>query len=430
MALRRNLSVPFRLALCGLLAASRAQAQATDPTPSTAQTPQPVPLTTTQERLVNTTGLSESSPTGWHTDFIGPFRGDFDASFGVKFFTSRFNLRNLIFGGTVDLLPGIRARAQFRRREGERQAFQIDSDEVYLEGFNQYRGKDLNFGANLRIGRIRYLHFPFPDAIAEFDQVPGITDLNGGANTDYRDAVLQGELAMNSGWGAHVTGLAHVVDGHPGAHAVEAYGFYRHDFGRGWHFEGRAGALAVRHEPLGRDGQLGANVYLGKQLGEINLGFLYENKRNEHEYGGIMLQFRPNNVTKALGHVSFDYSRTPEGFTVQIPLLHLRLRESKYVRPGDVLVGEVRAARIKTLWQQGFVRNQYEHRLESWGETGDPSLHCVVTEEPWYLEAEALVTPHLIPDARAERDRQGPGQFVQRVTYRYYRSRPVGAGGA
>jgi hypothetical protein len=163
-------------------------------------------------------------------------------------------------------------------------------------------------------------------------------------------------------------------------------------------------------------------------LGEFNVGLLYEHKRQEGEYGGIMVQFRPGSVTRALGHVSFDYSRQPEGFTAQIPLWHGRLRESRFVRSGDMLVGEVRAVRMRTLWQQGFVRNQYEHRLESWGETADPGLHCVVTEEPWYLQTEALVSPHLVPDARWLRDREGPGQFVQRVTYRFYRQRPHKAG--
>ena len=94
----------------------------------------------------------------------------------------------------------------------------------------------------------------------------------------------------------------------------------------------------------------------------------------------------------------------------------------------DVLVGEVRAVRVRTLWQQGYVRNEYEHRLASWGETADLRLHCVVAEEPWYLQTEALVSPNLVPNAQWERDRQGPGQYVQRVTYRYYRPLPVAGG--
>ncbi|HZP81845.1 MAG TPA: hypothetical protein VFB21_09430, partial [Chthonomonadaceae bacterium] len=340
---------------------------------------------------------------------------------------------NFIFGGQMDLLPGVRVRANFRRREGEQKAFQVDSDEVYLEAFNQYRAPTWNAGLQLRIGHVRYLHFPYPDAIAQFDQVPGISDLYANTETDYRSVVLQGEAALNSGWGVHWAGLAQGFEGDPHVvgRVIESYLFYRSDFGRGWHFEARGGWLAVRREPLGQSAQPGGNVYLGKQIGEFNVGLLYENKRREHEFSGLMVQFRPTEVTRALGKVSFDYSRRPiEGFSVQIPVWHGRLNESRFVRSGDVLVGEVRAVRIRTLWQQGFVRNQYEHRLASWGETGDPRLHCVVTEEPWYLQTEALVSPHLIPDARWERDRMGPGQFVQRVTYRYYRPYKKENGGA
>lgn len=393
-------------------------------------TPTPLPPTTTLEPLVNPEGLAESPPLGWHTDFIGPFRGIFDSSFGVKIWPDRFYLRNFMFGGAMDLAPGIRVRLNFRRREGQEKAFQVDADETYVEAFNQYRAKDWDGGVSLRVGHVRYLHFPYPDAIAQFDQVPGISDLYGGPVTDYRDVVLVDEAALHSGWGVHSSARADVLEGSPLARVIEAYAFYRHDFGRGWRFESRLGELAVRQQPLGRAGQPGGDLYLGKQLGEFNVGLLYENKRNEPNYSGIMVQFRPTRVTKLLGRYSFDYSRQPEGFTVQIPLIHLRIDEMKTVRSGDILVGEVRAVRIKTLWQQGFIRNEYEHRLESWGETSDPHLRCVVTEEPWYLQTEALVSPHLVPDARWETDREGPGQFVQRVTYRYYRPKPKNNTGA
>ncbi len=421
MAQRRSrtaFNVRIALTLFGLITPTLAVAQSADRPPDL-----PLPTTTTQERLVNSMGLTEADKIGWHSDFLGTGRGIFDASLGVKFWPTRLYLQNIIFGGAVDLLPGIRVRANFRRREGEEKAFEVYSDEVYLEGFQRYRGKDWQGGASLRVGHVRYLHFPYPDAIAQFDQVPGISDLHGGPESDYRSVVLVGEAALNTGFGIHGSARAAGLDDGDGAIAriMEAYAFYRHDFARTWHFESRVGALAIRHEPLGQGGQFGGDVYVGKQLGEFNVGLLYENKNREHEYAGIMVQFRPGPVTRALGKVDLDYSRQPEGFTAQIPLVHLRINESHVVRSGDELVGEVRAVRIRTLWQQGFVRNEYEHRLESWGQTGDPKLHCVVTEEPWYLEAEALVSPHLTPDARWERDRQGPGQFVQRVTYRYYR---------
>lgn len=406
-----------------LFGGSCAEAQtpaATNEAPATTLPPWP----TTQERPVNPTGLSEPSPYGWHTDFIGTLRGDFDASFGIKFWPDRFHFRDLVFGGTVELAPGWRVRGMLRRREGDQKFFQLDTEEAYLEGFNQYRGRTFDGGVDLKLGRSRYLHFPYPDAIAQFDTVTHIDDITFGIGpTDYRNFLLEGEVAHHNGFGAHFTGLADFIDQHR-AHVLEAYAFYRSDFWRSWHIEGRIGDIAVREFPLTRGGEPGYNMYLGKQLGEFNVGLLYERKHASPEYTGIMVQFRPTKITRALGHVSLDYSRAPEGFTAQIPLLHARLNESRFVRSGDILVGEVRAVRLRTLWQQGYVRNQYEHRLESWGETSDPKLHCVVTEEPWYLQTEALVSPHLIPDASWEHDRIGPAQFVQRVTYRYYRPKP------
>lgn len=381
--------------------------------------------------MVNPVGLSEPSRLGWHTDYVGAFRGVLDSSFGMKFWPDRFYLRDLMFGGSMDLASGIRARLNLRREDGQVHAFEVNPDEAYLEGYNQYRAANWDAGGSLRIGHIRYLHFPYPDAIAQFDQVPGTGDLTGGPPTDYRDVVVIGESALHSGWGLHYSGRADVFEGGPAvARTMEGYVFYRANFGRGWRFESRAGDLAVRTVPLGREGQPGGAAYLGKQLGEFNIGVLYESKRDEATFTGLMLQLRPTPITRALGRYMVDYSRQPEGFTAQVPLIHLRLNESIHVRSGDELVGEVRSVRIKTLWQEGYVRNEYEHRLESWGETADPKLHCVVIEEPWYLQTEALVSPHLVPDGRWLTDREGPGQYVQRVTYRYYRPKKKTDNGA
>src|SRR5438105_4493147 len=115
MALARHKRAGFAapvLALLGLFATGKAGADNALPTT-------PIPPTTTQERQVNPVGLTEASPMGWHTDFIGTGRGVFDLSFGIKFWPDRFDFRNVTFGGTVDLLPGVRARATFRRHEGD-----------------------------------------------------------------------------------------------------------------------------------------------------------------------------------------------------------------------------------------------------------------------------------------------------------------------
>jgi hypothetical protein len=381
----------------------------------------PLPPTTTQEAQVNRTGLSEPPPYGWNPRFIGSWRGDFDLSIGLKLWTNQFAFRNLNLSGTVDVAPGVRLRGQIRRREGETQFFVPEADEAYLEIFNHYRAPQFNADYSVKFGRTRYLHFPYPDAIAQFDLPTSIQDFAGGGVTDYRDIVLQSELAWHSGLGLHAGALAVLWGGRPRLNLLEAYGFYRRDFGRGWHFESRAGLLQVRQLPYGRDGELGGVAYLGKQIGEFNVGLLYEAKRNEQVYTGIMIQFRPGPVTRALGKVTFDYSRQPEGFTFQFPIWHGRLNQSRFVRSGDILVGEVRAIRIRTVFPQGVPRNQYEHRLASWGENSDPRLRCVVEEEPWYLQTEALISPNLPTDSNWEKERQGPGQYVQRVTYRFYR---------
>ncbi len=413
----------FRLLMGGFCLFARpvaAQPVPSQPPPKSAAS-NPLPPTTTQEFQVNKTGLSEPSPFGWNPHFIGAWRGDFDLSIGLKVWENQFAFRNLNLSGTVDIAPGLRLRGQIRRREGETQIFVPEADEAYLELFNHYRAPNASANYSLKLGRSRYLHSPYPDAISQFDLPTSITDLQGQGVTDFRDALLQSEWALNSGWGVHGGALAAFWGGHPRFNVIESYGFYRGDFGRGWHFESRLGLLQVRVLPYGRAGEVGGNVYLGKQLGEFNVGLLYENKRNEPQYTGIMVQFRPGPVTRALGKISFDYSRTPEGLTFQFPIWHGRLNQSRFVRSNDILVGEVRAVRIRTLFPQGVTRNQYEHRLASWGETGDSKLHCVVQEEPWYLQTEALISPHLTPDAIWERDRQGPAQYVQRVTYRFYR---------
>lgn len=380
-----------------------------------------VDLKPMEVRLVNPMALSEKTPLGWQTGFIGAFRGTFDLSIGVKFSPERIEFRNVIFGGTLDLAPGIRARANFRRREGEAKAFQIDADEMYLEAYNQYRTLNWNASASLRIGAVRYLHTPYPDAISLFDSVPGVSDLYGGRATGYRNAVINAEFAMNNGLGVHFSGHAQQANKNSESGILEAYGFFRSDFGDGWRFEGRLGAIPVRDISPKATSQAGGDLYLGRRVGEFQIGLLYENGQNERAFGGLMFQFTPGRVTKAIGKVSLDYSRPPDGITAQIPLLHFRLNESRFVRRDDILVGEVRSVRVRTVGEQGFVRNEYEHRLESWGETGSPRLHCVALEEPWYLQNETFLFPQRGELQKYEKSRIGGEQFVQRVTYRFYR---------
>src|SRR5690349_5333175 len=100
--LRKTLSATFAACALGLppLTALAQQTPPSHPPPlyTPEQVPpkddQPIPHTTTLEPMVNSIGLAERARTGWQTDFIGPWRGHFDVSFGVKFWPDRFYLQN------------------------------------------------------------------------------------------------------------------------------------------------------------------------------------------------------------------------------------------------------------------------------------------------------------------------------------------------
>lgn len=348
-------------------------------------------------------------------------------SLGAQAWKDHFNFRNLIGRASVDLAPGIRAHVTGRRREGnwQRMPFHPDIDEAYLEAFQFYHHPDFQLSFSLKGGRVRYLRFPYPDDLAVFDQVPGIKDLFGGPVTDYRGAIFTADAAHRSGLGLHFSGIQWGLDSDQrGTNALEWYGFFRHGLGSGWRIECRAGALANRPEPLGQPARRGASFFVGKQLGDFDLGAMVERRRSDKTYTGISVRFRPTDITRFLGHIGFDYARKPEGIAVQQDFLHLRFGEQTKPAPeNEELVGEVEAVRLRTYWQQSYQRNEYEHRLSSWGETGKAGDRVVAVEQPWTLELEALVSPHTSPSKEWVRDRQGPAQLSQKVTYKFYRKR-------
>lgn len=112
---------------------------------------------------------------------------------------------------------------------------------------------------------------------------------------------------------------------------------------------------------------------------------------------------------------------------MQIPLASGTIGKIQKLAPDDgVLVGEIQAERLRTYWQNGQVRNFYEHRLSAWGETGQDDLVVVMEEQPWYLQAEALVSPNTKFSSwddlkKWEKQRQGPAQLSQKVVYKFYR---------
>lgn len=364
----------------------------------------------------------------WLFPSIGFGRGDWDASVGAFFWNDTFKVRNLQLRGDVDLAPGIRYHSLIRsnRERDTLTGFQPHFDEQYIEGYGFRKLKSGTLSVDLKIGTTRYLHFPYPDSIALFDQVPGIGDLREdgvqGPAAGYSGALMTVDYAHTSGFGLHSAAIDWGF-GRSGSNSLlENYIFYRHDIGA-LHLETHVGGLAVRQEPLGRRAA-GFNVFFGANAGKYSCGLLYEKLHGQPAYTGVLVTFPLNPVTKALGRVAFDYDRNPEGFAMQIPLAKGTIGGISHTVPaGAGLVGEVTAERVRTYWQNGQVRNYYEHRRAAWGETSGKDLIVVLKEQPWYLQGEALVSPHSFSAGLKtwEKDRQGPAQLSQTVVYQFYR---------
>jgi len=361
-------------------------------------------------------------PQGLWLPSVGRGNGGWELSLGARLWKDRFDPRNLIAQGEVDLGPGLRAHvlARSNREVDSLDGWHPNLDEGYVEACGFHTQPHARLAASLRVGKVRYLRFPEPDAIALFDQVPGVEDLQGRFATGYSGAVLAVEYAHDSGLGAHFTGIAWGLDRGGGANAIEDYAFYRRDFGD-LHFEARAGGIASRHAPLGGPARAGYDVFLGAGAAGYGVGALYEKREREQAYTGVMVIFPCDRVTRALGSVGFDYTRETEGFSVQAPLARGRFGFAGEEPRGGELVGEVVAVRTRTYWQAGLIRNFYEHRLAAWGATSNPDLMVTVEEQPYYLWAEALVSPHTRLDSQWFHDRQGPAHNARLVVYRFYR---------
>jgi len=366
-----------------------------------------------------------AKPQGLWLPTVGIGNATWELSIGARFWDDYFHLRNLIAQGELDLGPGVRAHALVRhnRAVDSLEGLQPTLDEAYLEGRAFYTRPRSTLSLSARVGKVRYLRFPYPDAIAMFEQVPGVADLNGGPHTGYSGAVLAAEYAHESGLGAHVTGIIWGLDGaRPDANAniIEEYAFYRNRFGS-LHFEARAGGIAGRKEPLGGPAHKGFDVYLGTGYKGYTGGLFYEKRADERAYTGVLIIFRDDRINRALGTVGFDYTRDPDGFSVQVPIVHGHAGFAREASPPGELVGEVIAVRERTYWQAGLIRNFYEHPVSVRGETAGRDLVVTIEEKPMYLWAEALVSPHTRLNSKWFDDRQGPAHNARLVIYRFYR---------
>lgn len=389
----------------------------------------------------------DESSRGWFFPTIGSFNGTWEMSVGTHFWDDHLDFRNLQLRADIDLAPGLRWHALARSNglQDGLEEWEPRLDEHFLEwyGFHSSPEGVLSFSA--KAGRVRYLRFPYPDAISTFDQVPGIEDLNGGDETGYSGLICTVDYAHRTGLGVHGVWIDWGYGVDRPAEWAERFVFFRNTSGP-WHFEARYGDLPLRSIPMGKTGE-GYSIFAGRSLGDMSAGFLYEDIQGQENFTGIVVTFAKNSMTSFMGSMNFDYTRSPQGFAMQIPLISGTIgnmrrldadREPFFtgvlMSPGGsgyleaeglVLVGEIAAERIRTYWQNGQERNWYEHRLSSWGRTSGPDIVTVMVEDPWYLQLEALVSPHTdfsSMDALKEweSDRMGPAQVSQRVVYRFY----------
>ena len=387
-------------------------------------------------------------PHGWSFPTIGTFNGTWELSVGAHLWSDHLDFRNLQLRAGVDLGPGLRWHALVRsnRLRDGLEEWEPRFDEHFVEWYGFHNSPSGVFSFSVKAGRVRYLRFPYPDAISAFDQVPGVEDLGGGQDvTGYSGVIATVDYAHRSGFGLHGVWIDWGFGVDRPAEWAERYVFYRRT-SHPWHFEARWGDLALRSLPMGKCGK-GYSIFVGRDMGGWDAGFLYEDISGQETYTGIVITFKQNSATRWMGSVAFDYTRSPEGFALQVPLLSgtfgnlIRMDASRepaftgiLMAPGKkgflearglVLVGEIVAERIRTYWQNGQVRNWYEHRLSSWGKTSGKDVVAVMVEDPWYLQLEALVSPHTDfwswDDIQEwERDRMGPAQVSQRVVYRFY----------
>lgn len=357
---------------------------------------------------------------------IGAGRGYWDASVGVFVWTDKFWLRNLQVRGAVELAPGLSAHAGIRSNHAKNNIRDIAPmvDEGYLEQTASWQLGDGLLRTQARVGAVRYLRFPYPDEFAVFDQVPGIGDLGDGVTnpTGYHGELLTLDYTIGD-YNAHVVGYNRNFVGESGSDIAEATLSASQSIGS-TRLSVRGGMLPIRTEPLGKSAA-GVDVLVGIPIGSAMVGLLYENAVNRPSYTGISLTFPLNDKKQAAGEYAFDYARSPRGIGLNVPLAEGSIGNVRNANPVNAeLVGEITAVRVRTYWQNSQLRNEYEHRLTSWGKSG-AEYEMVMDEQPWQLSVEALVSPHTditsIDALREwEKGRQGPAELRRMVTYRFY----------
>ncbi len=367
---------------------------------------------------------------------IGKFTGQTETSIGFHFWDDHLYIRNLQLRTYSYLYPGIRINSIIRSNKKQNliemyrnsatiyEKIEPNIDELYLEflGFNYNK-----FGVisvSLKLGKMRYLRFPYFDNIAKFDQVPGLTDLREGDMSGYYGELLCLEYLSKLGIGYHLSLIHWDLFERSGFDVLENYLFFKRDFGM-LEFETRVGTLQTREEPVGIS-DLGFNAYLGCLWKSYKTGIYLENI-GDKIFTGFSISFAPSKVAEILGKVKLDYTRADEGFSMQIPFFKQEFGSLvKDVPENADLVGTITAERVITFWRAGMMRNFYEHIISKSGDTDSSDLYIRIVEKPVRLENESIISPvHKFNSIQSLKDWNSTGyrlgQYSQDVIYEFYR---------
>ncbi len=258
-------------------------------------------------------------PAGWSFPTIGTFNGTWELSVGAHLWADHFDLRNLQLRAGVDLGPGLRWHALVRsnRLRNGLEEWEPRFDEHFLEWYGFHNSPSGVFSFSVKAGRYgtcasptrRHLHL----RLSRRGRPGGGKDVTAIPRHSHR--LLRSPLRLRPPRREDRLGFG--VD-RP-AEWAERYVFYRRT-SHPWHFEARWGDLALRSLPMGKTGG-GYSLFVGRDMGGWDAGFLYEDISGQETYTGIVITFKQNSATRWMGSVAFDYTRTPEGFALQVPLL-------------------------------------------------------------------------------------------------------------
>ncbi len=379
--------------------------------------------------------LSDVSSNFWFPK-VGKLSGQTEASLGFHFWNDHLYVRNLQLRTYSYLYPGIRINSVIRSNLKENlikmhqdsetiyEKMEPNFDELYLELFGFHYSRYGKISGSLKLGKIRYLRFPYYDNIAKLDQVPGLTDMRGGGMSGYYGELLCLEYFSDFGLGYHSSLIHWDLYERTGFDVIENYLFFKRELAM-IEFETRMGYLQTREEPVGIT-DLGFSAYLGGLWRGYRAGIYFESF-GDVIFTGFSISFAPSSVTELLGKVRLDYTRADEGFSMQIPFVKKEFGNiTKDIPVNAELVGTIKAERVITFWRAGMMRNFYEHIISKNGDTDSTDLIVRINEKPVRLENESIVSPiYEFNDFQDFIDWNSRGyrlgQYSQNVIYEFYR---------